>query len=536
MNEEPQKSPKKSWKVKVLFAFVCLITLVALFYAEEDWRGKHDWEKFKREQEAKGIKFDYMAFVPAPVPDDQNFAMSPVWIARIKYTFQNDPKKAEAWYGDRVDDKDVSKFYGLVPVSPTALVGTNWASRLPPIPDLPVRWTTARKIDLNPWQSYYRNLAGKNSDAGISITPQPQSAATDVLLALSKFDPAIERLRKDSPLPDSRFPVVYDIDDPAEILLPHLQAVKQCSQVLELRAIAELQNGQTDAAFDDVKLMLRLVDSIRTEPFIITHLVRMAIMQMAIQCIYEGLSEHKWSEAQLAELDSELSKINYVADYKFSILSEGAANVKVIDWLEQKRSRGKILADLLMSDNQGKTLPVLGKVFYMVPNGWFYQGDIVISKAEEAWVSVPSDNTTPIISPGSVLQASNTMMVACGRTTGFLGRILAPELSNYAKRTAFAQESADLARIAIGLERYRLALGAYPGSLDALAPKYMQQVPTDIINGQPLNYHQTSDGSFVLYSVGWNEKDDGGITFKGNSNGNGIEVDKGDWVWRYPEK
>lgn len=521
----------------MLFAFVCLITLVALFYAEEDWRGKHDWEQFKRKQEAKGIKFDYKAVIPAPVPDDQNFAMSPVWIARIKYTFQSDPKKAEAWYGDRIDDDDVSKFYGLVPVTPTALVGTNFgASGLPPVPGVPVRWTIPGKIDLKPWQTYYRELQGKYPGAGISITPQPQSAATDVLLALSKFDPAIERLRKDSSLPDSRFPVVYDVDDPAEILLPHLQAVKQCAQVLELRAIAELQNGQTDAAFDDVKLILRLVDSIRTEPFIITHLVRMAVMQMAIQCIYEGLSEHKWSEAQLAELDSELSKINYAADYKFSILSEGAANVKVIDWLEQKRSRGKILADLLMSDNQGKPLPVLGTVFYVVPNGWFYQGDIVISKAEEAWVSVPSDNTTPIISPGSVLQASNTMMVACGRITGFLGRILAPNLSAYAQRTAFAQESADLTRIAIALERYRLKQGVYPDSLDALAPAFMKEVPADIINGEPLNYHSTPDGRFILYSVGWNGKDDGGIAVKGNSNGNGIEVDKGDWVWRYPEK
>ena len=93
-----------------------------------------------------------------------------------------------------------------------------------------------------------------------------------------------------------------------------------------------------------------------------------------------------------------------------------------------------------------------------------------------------------------------------------------------------------MARIAIALERYHLKQGAYPGSLDALTPVFMQEIPTDIINGEPLNYHLTPDGRFILYSVGWNGKDDGGIAFKGNSIGTGIDMNKGDWVWRYPEQ
>ena len=39
-------------------------------------------------------------------------------------------------------------------------------------------------------------------------------------------------------------------------------------------------------------------------------------------------------------------------------------------------------------------------------------------------------------------------------------------------------------------------------------------------------------GKFVLYSVGWNEKDDGGVVVfrKGSSN---VDPEKGDWVWKY---
>lgn len=540
MNEDPQKNPKKLWKVKVFFAFVCLITLIAFFYAEEDWRGKHDWEQFKREQEAKGIKFDYEAYIPAPVPDDQNFAMSPVWVARIKYDFQNDPQKAEAWYGERVDSEDVAKFYGLIPVSAGALVGTNWASHLPPTPDLEVRWTTARMMDLRPWQSYYRNLAEKNTNTGISVTPQPQSPAADVLLALSKFEPVIDRLQKGSQLPYSRFPVQYDMDDPAEILLPHLLAVKQCAQVLELRAIAELQSGQTDAAADDIKLILRLNDSIQTEPFIITHLVRMAVLQMAIQCIYEGLSEHKWSDAQLAEFDSGLSRINYPDDYQRSILSEGAAHSKILKWIEQKRSHGGEFLELLHTYYRlpDSTVRFLRIVFHVIPGGWFDQNDMVLAKLGQAWSSVPKGDAPLTISQQGVEQASNTVKTLIGHTSSFnfMGQLLAADISDYAKKTAFAQASGDLARIAIALERYHLKQGAYPGSLDALAPIFMQEVPADIINGEPLNYRLTPGGRFILYSVGWNGKDDGGIAFKGNLNGTGIDINRGDWVWRYPDK
>jgi len=87
--------------------------------------------------------------------------------------------------------------------------------------------------------------------------------------------------------------------------------LKQCSLALQLRAIAELQNGESEKAFDDVKLALRLADSIHTEPFIITHLVRMAIFQITLQPIWEGLAEHKWSDVQLAGLDAELSKLDF---------------------------------------------------------------------------------------------------------------------------------------------------------------------------------------------------------------------------------
>jgi hypothetical protein len=86
------------------------------------------------------------------------------------------------------------------------------------------------------------------------------------------------------------------------------------------------------------------------------------------------------------------------------------------------------------------------------------------------------------------------------------------------------QTLANEAYIACGLERYRLAHGEYPKTLEELVPQFAEKLPRDIIGGQPLRYNGTADGRFVLYSVGWNGRDDGGMP--------GKTTEEGDWVWQ----
>ena len=71
----------------------------------------------------------------------------------------------------------------------------------------------------------------------------------------------------------------------------------------------------------------------------------------------------------------------------------------------------------------------------------------------------------------------------------------------------------------------------YPETLDALVPQFIEKLPHDIIGGQPLHYRRTADGKFLLYSVGWNEIDDGGQESPTNSEG-WIGYTEGDWVWK----
>ena len=506
-----------------LFSLACFITLIALFYAEEDWRGKHDWENFKRQWEAKGERFDFASVVPPRVPDDQNFAMAPIWVELIKA--DSGTNNAVKLYGKKLAELERAGFTNFLQMS---VYDWGNADQPPTIGN----WEKGTLTDLKRWQNYYRTLAAMTNLFPIPL--QPQSPAADVLLALSKYDSAIGELHQASRLPYSRFPLDYDTEPPAAILLPHLAAVKRCSQVLQLRAIAELQNGQSDRALADVKLMLSLADSIRTEPFLISHLVRIAIVNITLQPIYEGLAEHKWSDAQLAELEQKLGELDVLSGYEVGM--RGEMVLCQIGNIEYLRRLPEQLPNLV--GEGGSETRRMAQICRLIPSGWFYQNELRCARLMLEFYLPTVNPNQRIVSPSAVRKADAAAEADARHHNPYnvLERMLVPALGAASRKFAWDQESVDLARVACALERYRLAHGAFPESLDLLAPQFIPKLPHDIINGQPLHYHLSSDGQFVLYSVGWNETDDGGtVAYYKDSSGR-VDISKGDWVWRFPPK
>jgi len=524
---------------RFLFGLACLATLLALVYAEEDWRGWHAWHQFKREWEARGEKLDYANILPPAVPDEQNFALAPIWVESIKATLG--PQRARLWYGDKFPDHGRTNFT-------ERLLLETWHQR--ENLDAPSRgdWKRAERTDLKAWQAGYR-ATNRITDARLvtndfPVAPQPQSPAQDVLLALSPHAAAIEELRQASRLAYSRFPLDYDAEDPFSILLPHLAALKRASQVLQLRAVAELENGQREQAFDDVKLALRLTDSLRTEPIMISQLVRIAMLELTLQPVWEGLAEHRWSEAQMVALDAELAKLDFLADDKIAQKSDIFFSAEEANYLRRHREYANQFAQM------GFRYPMDARfkfaLYRFMPGGWFYQSALKNGRTQmEYWPAVNHDTMT--ISPTLIRRAD----AAANSDVNFFDPLDSLKkmfnedflfMGNFLKQIAYGQASTDLARTAMALERYRLAHGDFPESLDALAPQFIAQVPRDVIGGQSLKYRRTADGQFVLYSIGWNETDDGGVVVdqksrdRWNENGSKVDISQGDWVWRYPAR
>jgi hypothetical protein len=259
-----------------------------------------------------------------------------------------------------------------------------------------------------------------------------------------------------------------------------------------------------------------------------------------LQPVYEGLAEHKWSDAQLVELDSELAKLDFPADYKLAMRGELGCQGGEMDRLRRHPQQSGFFDD----EGYGSNLSIPGGlVARLMPAGWFYQNQYNCARMMVAGYIPLADVNQQIISPAAVWHADEVLRAETKKTTPYniLEKMLLPAFGNSAKKFACAQGSVNLARTAIALERYRLARGEFPETLDVLAPQFIAKLPHDIINGQPLHYRLNASGQFVLYSVGWNETDDGGVVgFKitgRNSNGQPIlDFSEGDWVWRYPGK
>lgn len=91
-------------------------------------------------------------------------------------------------------------------------------------------------------------------------------------------------------------------------------------------------------------------------------------------------------------------------------------------------------------------------------------------------------------------------------------------------RAARVEATHAAAQTAVAMTRYRLDHGAFPARLADLVPAYLDEVPADPFDGSPLRM-TVKDGEWLVYSIGPDGKDDGGVPFDD-------KLHTGDFVFR----
>jgi hypothetical protein len=496
---------------KVLFVLAALVTLGALLFAEEDWRGSRAWANYKRDMEAKGEHFDMARLIPPKVPDDQNFAMTP-YFAPLFDLSPEELRQPIKFVTSMVYGTPVTNVLGLVQH------GTNLGTYVPFSDNLnpqqhPLTWPYALASDLI---AYAKHCKGTNSGGNNVEITDPDQAASIILDYMKPCEPTLAELRQAAARPYSQFNIPWaewDNQHVQSALMQHLGFVKSSCQFLALHAEAEMVLGRTGQALDDLNVMFCIDEALAGEPVLISQLVRMIELEIVLHPIGEGLAEQRWSEAQLQVLQERLQKADLLASTVRALYGE---------------------RDICSHPNfdQG----------YMAPRGWNRLEQLNLNRAFQESIFPRIDLAAREINPSvnhSIDLAFQKSYGGKGFSAFFhhnmLATMLIPALVKVPQKVAFAQSKVDMAMVACALERYRLARGQYPEELNALVPAFAAVLPHDIINGQPLKYRRTDNGRFILYSVGWNEKDDGGVVAtKGNPPRQ--DPDQGDWVWQYPEK
>jgi hypothetical protein len=486
------------------FKFVLgVVALIILFYVEEDWRGARAWAATKAEWEAKGESFDLNKFIPPSVPDEQNLAAIPLFKLELL-------SKTDTY---------------LEPVVLNRAMRNDLPSiEFPPMGD----WQKGELPDM----AKIQNVIATN----YAVAFKGAKPSEDTLAQFNAIYPFLtDFLAASATHPLYRFNSDYTILPPAARPLGSVTALIKLSKILTLHAILTLDHHQPDLALEDIKTNYKMLSGVKRDPSLVGGLVAIGMVAINDSAIYDGLAQHSWNDAQLLELEQTLEPINFLADYQFAMRSEVAESIANIDWMKKLASRSHSLFPML-----NPKIPLTTRFVPLWVDGWW--DDNKSKTAAFLFQSLAAvDPQARLVFPKVDFDLKQYFEQATVRWDAnapwnlFFTFAAAPPFSQ-SQKFANAQSRIDEARIACALERYRLAHGVYPGSLDALAPAYIDELPHDIMNGQPYHYRLRLDGTFLLYSVGWNQVDDGGKVVYKKDAPMQIDYTQGDWVWPTPAK
>jgi tetrahydromethanopterin S-methyltransferase subunit F len=494
------------------------VTLLILLYVEEDWRGARAWAATKAKWEAKGESLDYSGnrFIPPPISDSKNLAAIPL--------FRLEPDPDDANKND---------------LRPLALERAMRAKEnYEPGGDLPpvIHWQVGEvsdpdKLNIAILKEYTAAFKG------IKPPPKPIDQFEALYPFLSELrTAAVNR-------PDFRLALDYSFNPPDGRALGPVTFTIRLSRILAIHALLALNDDKSDLAVDDLKINLQIADGIRRDPTLVAGLVAMGIVGIGQGVIFDGLAHHQWSDANLVEIEHLLSSMNLLSDGQFAMRCEAAAAMADMEYY--RHSRLNLYGLLQGMDNEGRTIRAPWWMIRLIPqwtSGWWDLNKSQVADSILRSISAldpEKHRAYPEISRDLQYQVDQAKLrpLALAPWNIWATVALGPINGTMEKFPAF-QVWVDEARIACALERYRLAHAAYPAALDALSPAYIDALPHDVTDGAPYRYRLQSNGAYLLYSVGWNQTDDGGkasYQYNNDAHQKAIDYDHGDWVWPTPK-
>ncbi|EIP98271.1 hypothetical protein OpiT1DRAFT_02724 [Opitutaceae bacterium TAV1] len=491
---------------------LCIVTpavLAALFYQLENWRGRQAWAAFAHDATAAGLNLDLAKLAPAPVPDSQNFAKTPLL---------DHPLTKEA-------DKDY------------------WAPLRQRLQPRELFDTTSADTPFSSW--WQLRLPDPAAHAAWREKNGPALAAHLAALA-----PELDEIaRAAAERPSARYR--YDFSgNPYDIICVHIGVLRAFAWPYTSRAQLMLDSPDASpaniaAAANDILTTLRIARVEHDQPFLIAQLSRIAIVQLALAPLREGIARNLWTAHDYASFDAALAKLDFLAGMKHGFAFEcnmgintlsGSIPYPVSGFLSMMpQPQWASLSDLTHENikrNISLTLVQYG------PRGWRLRAATIVG---HAWLEQIMPALDPVGQRVDLRQAkaANAAIPDNDAPWNIMARFIMPTTSSLARTAAFAQSGANLARAACRVELHKLRTGAYPSALDELPSDLSTAALHDLVTGEPLRYRPPlpsptsrppDKNSYVLYVTGTDGVDDGGNLHEQESKPPSWNKLK-DWIW-----
>jgi hypothetical protein len=312
--------------------------------------------------------------------------------------------------------------------------------------------------------------------------------------------------------------------------------------------------GQPEKALQELTLLHDFRHLLEAAPTgkpmtLVSAMINVAVTGLYVDTIAGGLQSHAWQEPQLAALQKQLADINLTPFVAQAFREEQVGFCREAEVVELSQIMN-VQIKILVSNGPSSKISLWKKILNLesygydhlksygydfLPRGWIYQNMVNVAVLDQKSIDA-FDLEHDTVAPRKFEEAWREIdefdeSASTFRPYKFLAAIAIPNFVRAEQTTAHNQMMVNEAQIACALERYHLAHGEYLETLDALTPQFIEKIPHDIIGGQPLHYRRTDDGKFLLYSVGWNETDDGGVDSSQVKSNKGTFAE-GDWVWK----
>ncbi|MFC1636581.1 hypothetical protein ACFL5Z_17250 [Planctomycetota bacterium] len=303
----------------------------------------------------------------------------------------------------------------------------------------------------------------------------------------------------------------HDYDAGFYMLLPHLSDMRQLTRLLAAKGCLEARAGSLENAWDRVPTQLKLAEAMLDEPVIVSQLVYIRNFELACRTIRKLCEIAPPTEQQSKDIASLLKSFDSVRPLVRAIDSE---RLLFAEWVFDL-PKSELLKEPDILDWPNDILGVFKTYFkptFLADHAAYLRMMLEFAQRFE----LP-------YSHGQIQALEKMAETDVERYP--LTRNLIPAM--YRLKQIHCEMLAELriVRTGLALLQYQHTKDSFPASLDALQ---LSDV-TDPFSEDPLFYQSDADG-FILYSVGPDQKDNGGSQKQ--------KEQKEDWdiVWQYTSK
>ena len=308
--------------------------------------------------------------------------------------------------------------------------------------------------------------------AELPARTEPMDEEMKALIAqyVADNNEALELLHTGAAIEHSRYPI--DLSAGFETKLSPLSEIRRAVFLLKLEAILHAENGDGESAARSAISSFGIARSLVKEPIVVSQLVRVACQSFAVTTIEYCINRLVPTDKQLVDLIECVNNAERISDISCAFVGErcnGISFFKAPQSMNPDSIEGIPVRPILELYKAIGMTDADAIIYLDIMDGYIKAAQLPVHQRLKALKAIDTR-----------LQSTSQIHILLHVIIPALARINTIELRNIAKlRTA---------RVALAIQRYRLAAGKLPETLSDLFPSYLKSVPKDPFDGKDLRY------------------------------------------------